>query len=90
MLDDPNTRIKGHLLKDGINDNSDKIPTINNQPIWNISTRLTKEISKMAGFSFFVNNTLFYEPWRHSSTSTTLIQKNTGTFSFGMELTIKL
>ncbi len=90
MLDDPTTRIKGHLLKDGIIDNSDKIRTESNNPTWNISTRLTKEISKMAGFSFFVNNTLFYEPWIHSTTSTTLSQRNIGTFSFGMELYLKL
>ncbi|MFZ4725964.1 MAG: TonB-dependent receptor domain-containing protein, partial [Paludibacter sp.] len=90
MLDNPDTRIKGHLLSDGIIDNSDKIPTRTDVPIWNISTRLTKEISKVAGFSFFVNNTLFYEPWIHSSTSTTLTQRNLGTFSFGMELFLKL
>ncbi len=90
MLNDPLTRIMGHLLKDNIIDNTDKIPSRTDVPIWNISTRLTKEISKVAGFSFFVNNTLFYEPWVHSSTSTTLTQRNLGTFSFGMELFLKL
>jgi len=90
MLDNPETRILGHLLKDNVRDNADKIPVRDNYPIWNISTRLTKEISKVAGFSFFVNNTLFYEPWHNTSTSTTVIQKNVGKFSFGMELNIKL
>jgi len=90
MLDNPETRIKGHLLSNNIIDNADDIPIRTDVPIWNISTRLTKEISKVAGFSFFVNNTLFYEPWIHSTTSTTLSQRNTGTFSFGMELFLRL
>jgi len=91
MLADPNYRIKGFLLSDGIIDNSDDLPSVNVTPVWNISTRLTKEISKFAGFSFFVNNTLFYEPWQRSSTySTSLTQRNTGKFSFGMELFLKL
>jgi hypothetical protein len=90
MLDNKETKIKEHPLSEGIINNADKIPTRSDVPIWNISTRLTKEISKVAGFSFFVNNTLFYEPWLHSSTSTTLTQRNTGTFSFGMELFLKL
>ena len=91
MLTDPDYLIKGHKLSEGIIDNSDNLPTKSVTPIWNISTRLTKEISKYAGFSFFVNNTLFYEPWQRSSTySTTLTQRNSGKFSFGMELFLKL
>lgn len=91
MLADPNYRIKGYLLADAVIDNQDDLPAKSVTPIWNISTRLTKEISKEAGFSFFVNNTLFYEPWQRSSTySTSLTQRNTGNFSFGMELFLKL
>lgn len=90
MRADTNYRIKGYLLSNGSIDNTDKLPTSSVAPIWNISTRLTKEISKVAGFSFFVNNTLFYEPWIRSSISRTLSQKNTGKFSFGMELFLKL
>jgi hypothetical protein len=90
MRADPNYRFKGYLLSDGKIDNTDKIPTINSTPIWNLSTRLTKEISKVAGFSFYVNNTLFYEPWVASSVTKTLSQRNVGTFSFGMELFFKL
>jgi hypothetical protein len=89
MLNDPNYKIKGLLLSDSKiigNDN----PPITNPPIWLMSTRLTKDISKIAGFSFYVNNTFFYEPWQHSSASTTLTQGNIGTFSFGMELYFKL
>ena len=90
MLADPNYRIKGYLLSDGNINNADDLPTRSVAPIWNISTRLTKEISKIAGFSFFVNNTLFYEPWLPSSNSNTLTQRNLGKFSFGMELFLKL
>lgn len=91
MWADPNYRIKGHLLSDAILDNKDDLPARSVSPIWNLSTRLTKEISKQVGFSFFVNNTLFYEPWQKASNvSNTLTQKNTGTFSFGIELYMKL
>ncbi len=90
MYADKEYKIKGFKLVDGIIDNSDDLPIVNNSPIWNISTRLTKEISKVAGFSFFVNNTLFYEPWQSNSNTTTLTQRNTGKFSFGMELFLKL
>ena len=89
MLNDPNYRIKGVLLSESKiigNDN----PPVTGSPIWLMSTRLTKDISKIAGFSFYVNNTFFYEPWQHSSISTTLTQGNLGTFSFGMELYFKL
>lgn len=90
MLDDENYSIKGINLSRGIINTIDVLPQRSIAPIWNISTRLTKEISKNAGFSFFVNNTLFYEPWMASNTSTTLTQRNTGKFSFGMELFFKL
>jgi len=90
MRANPNYSFKGYLLSEGAINNSDKQPVINSTPIWNISTRLTKEISKMAGFSFYVNNTLFYEPWVASSITNTLTQRNLDKFSFGMELFFKL
>ena len=89
MLNDPNYKIKGVSLSDARLTGTDN-PPITQPPIWLMSTRLTKDISKMAGFSFYVNNTFFYEPWQHSSASTTLTQGNLGTFSFGMELYFKL
>ncbi len=89
MFDDPNYKIKGLLLKDAILTGSDK-PPVSQPPLSMMSTRLTKDISKVAGFSFFVNNTLFHQPWQHSSTSTTLTERNQGSFSFGMELYFKL
>lgn len=90
MLDDPTYQVKGVFLQEGILSTADELPTRSIAPIWNIVTRLSKDISKNAGFSFFVNNTLFYEPWIASNNSTSLTQRNTGKFSFGMELYIKL
>lgn len=89
MLADQNYTIKGLLLKNAHISGSENPPT-SQPPIMLMTTRLTKDISKMAGFSFFVNNTLFYQPWQHSSTSTTLTERNQGTFAFGMELYFKL
>ena len=67
----------------------DNVPT--KSPVtWNISARLTKEFSKSAGMSFYANNVMFYEPFLSSSTSKTLSQRNTGTFSFGVELFFNL
>ncbi|MFA5850153.1 MAG: TonB-dependent receptor plug domain-containing protein [Bacteroidales bacterium] len=89
MLSDPEYRIKGILLSD-----QRKNPTtpeaITQPPIWIIMARLSKDISKSLGFSFFVNNAFFYTPYQSSSNSGTLTERNTGTFSFGMELFIKI
>lgn len=63
----------------------------NKNPItWNISARLTKEFGKFAGLSFYANNVMFYEPFLTQSNSSTLTQRNTGTFSFGVELFLNL
>ncbi len=88
MLDNPDYRIKGVLLSYARHAGTDN-PAVTQPPIWIMNTRLTKDISKMAGFSFYVNNTLFYQPWQHSSLSGTLTERNQGTFSFGMEMYFK-
>lgn len=88
MLDNPNYRIKGLLLALDRRSGTD-YPKVTQPPIWMMNTRLTKDISKMAGFSFYVNNTLFYQPWQRSSVSSTLTERNQGTFSFGMEMYFK-
>ena len=64
--------------------------TTKNPVTWNLSARLTKEFGKVAGLSFYANNVLFYEPFMTSSTSSTLTQRNTGNFSFGVELFFNL
>ena len=63
----------------------------NKTPItWNTSARLTKELGRMGGLSVYVNNALFYEPFLQGNKTTTLSQRNTGTFSFGAELYLNL
>lgn len=57
---------------------------------WNISARLTKELGKLGALSFFVNNVLFYEPFLKGNNTNSLSQRNTGTFAFGAELSLKL
>lgn len=57
---------------------------------WNIQARITKELGKIGGLSFYVNNALYYEPYLHGNSRTsTLTQYNTG-FSFGAELYFNL
>lgn len=76
-------------LQDQVKTPRDNIPTKILSP-GKVSARLTKELGKSAGFSFFANNVLFYEPFMSSSTSKTLTQRNTGNFSFGVELFFNL
>lgn len=63
----------------------------NKSPIeWNLSARLTKELGRIGGLSLYANNMLFYEPFMVGNNSSSLIQRNVGTFSFGAELYINL
>lgn len=88
MLQDPDYRIKGSPLSKARLTGKDN-PPVTQPPLLLMTTRLTKDISKIAGFSFYANNTFFYQPWQHSSVSTTLTERNQGTFSFGVELYLK-
>jgi Outer membrane cobalamin receptor protein len=68
---------------------SDAVPA--KSPItWNLSGRLTKELGNIGGLSLYVNNMMYYEPYLKSSTTTTLSQRNTNTFSYGVELYFNL
>ena len=89
MLADEEYRIKGILLKDQRRHPTDNQPTVQ-PPIWLMNLRLTKDVSKNFGFSFFVNNAFFYMPYQASSYSGTLTERNTGTFSFGVEMFVKI
>ncbi len=60
-----------------------------NPVTWNLQARLTKELGKVGGLSFYVNNALYYEPFMTSNKTSTLTQRNTG-FSFGAELYLNL
>ena len=68
---------------------TDNDPT-KNPVTWNLQARLTKELGRMGQLSLYVNNALFYEPYLHNNTTTTLTQRNTGTFQFGAELSLNL
>jgi hypothetical protein len=57
---------------------------------WNTQARLTKELGRVGSLSFYVSNAFFYEPYLSSNKSSTLTQRNTGTFSFGAELSLNL
>jgi hypothetical protein len=73
------------LLSRSINTESESSPVT-----WNLQARITKELGKIGGLSFYVNNALYYEPYlQNNSHSKTRTQHNTG-FSFGAELYFNL
>jgi len=89
MLNDPSYTIKGVLLSAQRKNPADSNP-VTQPPIWLMNMRLTKEVSRNFGFSFFVNNAFFYMPYQSSSYSGTKTERNTGTFSFGVEMFVKI
>ena len=89
MLDDPDYMIKGVSLAAQRKNPADSNP-VTQPPIWLMNMRLTKDVSKNFGFSFFVNNAFFYMPYQASSYSGTRTERNTGTFSFGVEMYVKI
>ncbi len=88
-FDDPDYTIKGILLSAQRKNPSDSQP-VTQPPIWLMNMRMTKDVSKNFGFSFYVNNALYYMPYQASSYSGTLTERNTGTFSFGVEMYVKI
>ena len=63
----------------------------NKQPVtWNLSARLTKELGKVGSLSLYVDNCLFYEPYLKGNNTNSLVQRNTGKFAFGAELSLNL
>ncbi|MGL5317855.1 MAG: TonB-dependent receptor [Bacteroidales bacterium] len=96
MLNTPNLEIfrdgsTVYYLQDEIIDPQDN-PATKGAITFLFNARLTKEISKIASFSFYASNALFYEPWKRpaSGGSNTLVERNTGSFNFGMEISLKL
>jgi len=57
---------------------------------WNLQGRLTKELGDFGSLSLYVNNILFYEPYLRGNNTTSLVQRNTGTWSYGVEISVKL
>lgn len=89
MLDDPEYRIKGVLLSAQRKNPADS-KAVTQPPIWLMNLRLTKDVSRNFGFSFFANNAFYFMPYQSSSYSGTLTERNSGTFSFGVEMYIKI
>lgn len=89
MLANDSYTIKDIPLKEQRISPKDNLPS--KAPItWLLSGRLTKELGKLGGLSFYANNMIFYEPYLRNSLSNTLTQRNTGNFSFGVELFVNL
>jgi len=59
-------------------------------PLWVFNLRVTKDITKFLGASFYVNNLFFSQPWHKSSVSSSVTERNSNLFSFGIELYINL
>ena len=89
MLADESYTIKGVALKNQRKSGTENEPT--KSPVtWLVSGRLTKELGRIGGFSFYANNLLYHEPWKSTSKSGTLTQQNSGSFSFGVEIYFNL
>lgn len=59
-------------------------------PLWVFNLRVTKDIAKFLGASFYVNNLFFSQPWHKSSVSSSVTERNSNLFSFGIELYVNL
>ena len=89
MLADESYTIRGVSLQKQRRNGTENEPT--KSPVtWLVSGRLTKELGRIGGFSFYANNLLYHEPWKSTSRSNTLTQQNAGSFSFGVELYFNL
>ena len=68
----------------------DENEEVENPTTWYISARLTKELGKLGGLSIYVDNALYYEPYMTNNITSSLVQRNTGKFGFGVELYLNL
>lgn len=82
--------IKGVLLQNILPKEPNHDKATINPPIGCVNLRLSMDIVKNLGVSFYSNNLFFYQPWQTSNLTDTPILKNKGTFSFGVEAVIKL
>lgn len=75
------------LLKDQIFEKSaySDVPEVW-PPLWVFNLRVTKDIAKFLGVSFYVNNLFFSQPWHKSSVSSSVTERNSNLFSFGVEV----
>lgn len=89
QINDPDFRFEGFLLKDQIYE-----PSVYNlaerwPPLWAVNLRVTKELGKNFGFSFYVNNFFFHQPWHTSTTSSGQVERQSSLFSYGFEFNMK-
>lgn len=59
------------------------------KPLWLFNTRLTKEIGKNIGFSFYANNVFMYNPLERSTRNNTVYTRRNQRLFFGTEINIK-
>jgi hypothetical protein len=90
QLDDSEHRFEGFMLKDQIHSSSSTNAPVIWPAIWSINLRATKDINQNLGFSFYVNNMLYYQPWHTSSTGANPVERNSSLFSYGFEMRFKL
>ena len=77
----------GHKLSDQIfarSAYSDKAETW--PSLWVVNLRVTKDVTRFLGLSFYVNNMFFSQPWHKSSISTSESERNSNLFSYGFEV----
>lgn len=86
-----NIYVKGYRLSDNIYEKSVYSGAEETWPsLWSANLRVTKDVAKFLGLSFYVNNLLFHQPWQTSSVSSTKVERNSNYFSFGFEIQFKL
>lgn len=86
QLADPEARFEGFMVKDQIYKSQISNLPETWPPLWSVNLRVTKEVGNGLGFSFYVNNVFFKQPWHKSSISTTLVERNSNLFSYGFEI----
>lgn len=89
MLNDPDYKIKGVLLKDVLPKKPKENKATIIKPIGFVNFRLSMDVTKSMGVAFYTNNMFFYQPWQSTNQSKTLVLKNDATFAFGVEAIMK-
>jgi hypothetical protein len=76
-------RLKNEILTNIVTNKPRIWPTV-----WCMNLRVTKEINNFLGFSFYVNNLFFHQPWQTSSNSSNPVERNSNLFSYGLEMSL--
>lgn len=80
---------RGYSLADQINEPSaySGVPEVW-PPLWSVSLRASKNLTKYLDLSFHVNNLFFHQPWQKSSVGTQEVERNGNLFAFGFEISV--